>query len=108
MPTIPRTPAQYHYQESEQTLATLGSFDPDDFGKVVECLTALTHAVLSISAQLAPPAPPADARVERLVAAYKDGLIAPGDRHLVDEYRASLTEAPADTRTDQQRFEQDH
>ena len=92
MPTSPRTPAQHHYIEAEQTLATLGSLGADEAERIVEVLTAICHAVLSVAATLAPPAPPADDRVERLVAAYKDGLIAPGDRHLVDEYRASLTE----------------
>ena len=56
MPTQPRNPASHHYQEAERTLDTIGALGADEAERIVEVLTALTHAVLSVAATLALPA----------------------------------------------------
>jgi len=52
MPTAPRTTAEHHYQQAEQTLAALGSLAATSEEATREAAAALAHAVLAIAAQL--------------------------------------------------------
>jgi len=42
------------HDESERTLATLGSLDADEYEATREAVVALVHAVLTIAASLTP------------------------------------------------------
>ncbi len=55
MPTSSRNPASQHYQEAERTLDTIGALGADEAERIVEVLTAVCHAVLSVAATLALP-----------------------------------------------------
>jgi hypothetical protein len=50
MPTVPQTPAQYHYTEAERTLALLGSIGATEEEATREAIVALTHAALAVAA----------------------------------------------------------
>ena len=52
MPTAPRTTAEHHCQQAEQTLAALGSLAATPEEATREAAAALAHAVLAIAAQL--------------------------------------------------------
>jgi hypothetical protein len=51
-PTPPQTPAEHHYQQAEQTLATLGSLAATPAEATREAAAALVHAVLAIASLL--------------------------------------------------------
>ena len=51
-PTAPQTPAEHHYQQAEQTIATLGSLAATLEEAIREAAAALVHAVLAIASLL--------------------------------------------------------
>jgi hypothetical protein len=50
MPSTAPTPLEHHYQEAERVLATIGSLGVVEEEAQREARTALTHAVLALTA----------------------------------------------------------